>query len=78
MTTTNKHWTELLPEAGTISKAGQSQFFLIERMNKLHEEKMLLNKQYNEEEERLNKLALTQWTKEEIAEAKENAKLQNA
>lgn len=63
---TENHWTYYLPEAGTIIKKGESQVSLLSRIATLQEQLKGLEKQYNEEEDRLVQLASTQWSKEEI------------
>jgi predicted nuclease with TOPRIM domain len=73
---TLKHWTYYLPEAGTIVRKGISQLTQLSRIKVLQEQLEELEKQYNDEEDRLVQLASEQWTLEEIFAAKNQVNIE--
>lgn len=65
-----KHWTKFLPEAGTIRHWGNDQENRALMIKELESKLDQLKANYSECENELFELALKDWTKEEISEAK--------
>ena len=67
----SKHWTEFLPWVGNpLLRQGYRQ---IDRLNQIHRKQLEMNsilKDIEEEEKEIILIALTEWTTEEIEEAK--------
>lgn len=64
------HWTKYLKEAGTITKEGESQMILFEKINDLQKQLDLLKESWKENESKIHKIALENWSWQEIDEAK--------
>ncbi len=71
-----RHWTKFLPEAGTIySHRGKYQELELLRISTMEKELNALKERYQDEEQALQKFALTDWSQEEIDNAKAEAQL---
>jgi len=69
-----KHWTHFLHEAGSIKRKGDDILFLTSRRDALIRELSTIDLVIEEMEDETFNLARTDWTIEEITEAKEKAK----
>lgn len=71
-----KHWTEFLTEAGAIRRHGNDQMMLLDRIDYASLHLKELKRQYAENESRIMRLALNDWSAEEIEEARRKARFQ--
>lgn len=69
-----KHWTAYLPEAGRIRRKGEDILYLHRLLFLAKNEVQQLNRKIADLEDETFRMAKTDWTIEEIAEAKQKAK----
>ena len=69
-----KHWTAYLPEAGRIKRKGDDILYLHHLLILAKNEVQQLNQKIAELEDEALRMAKTDWSIEEIAEAKQKAK----
>lgn len=69
-----RHWTAYLPEAGRIRRKGEDILYLHRLLFLAKNEVQQLNRKIAELEDEVFRMAKTDWTMEEIAEAKLKAK----
>jgi len=74
MANKNKHWSEYLPEAGTISIESIIVKHTIQKIAELEENLIWFKDFLQKEEKKLTDFALANWTQEEIDLAKSKAK----
>ena len=71
-----KHWTNFLPEAGTITRRGDEQERILRQIDDFQKNIRALRLEYKKSEESLTKFCSSPnyWTAEEVATTKERAK----
>jgi glutamate synthase domain-containing protein 2 len=69
------HWTNYLPEAGTIAKLGEPQMHLLERIKDLQQQLADAKEEHKQNESTIVKTVLKHWTWGEIDEAKAKAEI---
>jgi len=69
-----KHWTACLPEAGMIRRKGEDILYLHRLLVSAKNEVQQLNRKIADLEDEAFRMAKTDWSIEEIAEAKQKAK----
>jgi len=69
-----KHWTACLPEAGMIRRKGEDILYLHRLLVHAKNEVQQLNRKIADLEDEAFQMAKTDWSIEEIAEAKQKAK----
>lgn len=70
-----KHWAKYLPEAGQrIKRRGDDFEYKLACIERLEAQLKQAKKEFREDEKVFENWLLTDWTKEEIAQAKQDAK----
>lgn len=69
-----KHWTAYLPEAGRIKRKGEDILYLHRLLGQAKVEVQQLTRKIAELEDEAFQMARTDWSIEEIKEAKQKAK----
>lgn len=73
------HWTKFLPEAGTITRRGDEQEYILRQIENFQKQIRVLKQEYNQSEISLTNFCISPdyWTVEEVEAAKQRAKKSN-
>jgi len=72
--TMEKHWTAYLPEAGRIKRKGEDILYLHRLLVQAKTEVQQLTRKFADLEDETFRMAKTDWSIEEIAEARQKSK----